>query len=416
MRVAVFLLLQCSVTALAGEARADWSTRTIGGTEVHLYVPSSGGTIGDGRGLLVALHGCTQQNDALKDRGNFAPAAEQYGLVIALPQVPNGGVIAGCWDYYGADHARTGRHDGFLLSLVEELLGDASLAIDERQVYVAGLSSGAGQAAIIGCLAPDVFAGVGINAGPAPGTTVSQFSVVSSTAQEASMVCDELAGSAGGAFSTQLAAVIAGTSDFVVAQGYARVLAEMYAHLYSGTGPALQESAMDVAALDGYEPAGTGSWFSDGVGRRVSLISAQGMGHAFPAGSGPGPEISFVASEGVDWPIHLAELFTTNNRRVGQVIVPPEDAGGSVNTDAGGDGGSPRDAGNRDSGGGADAGVARADGGSASVSDDSESGCGCTSSRGSAASPWIVLALMIIRLSFRSRNSSVVRSGDPAHR
>ncbi len=397
----------CAVAGLlfvALPARAGWSTRAISGSEVHLYVPSSAGTIGEGRGLILGLHGCTQSNDALRDRGNWEGAADRFGIAVALPQVPNGGVFAGCWDYYGASHTRTERHNGYLLALVDELLGDSTLGIDPAQVYIAGLSSGAGESVIMGCLAPDIFAGVGINAGPAPGTTLNEFALVSSSAQEASGVCENLAAGNVGHFSTQLVSIITGTSDFVVAQGYARVNADTFALIYGG---ALAESSFEVSALEGYEPEGTGTLFSDSMGSRISLILASGMGHAFPGGSGPGLEISFVASEGVNWPMYLAELFSTNNRRVGNT--PPPDDGGAG--DSGLADSSASDGGAEDRGvslgDGGDAGAVRTDSGLRDGADGgadeepAKSGCGCSASRGAAQRGWLVLLVAVF--AFRQR-------------
>jgi poly(3-hydroxybutyrate) depolymerase len=323
-------------------ARADWAQRTIAGTSVLVYTPRAAGSYASGRGLMVGLHGCTQQNTVLRDRGNWEPAADRFGVVVALPQVPNGGVIAGCWDYYGANHTRTTRHDGAVLAIVDALLEDASLGVDPAQVYVSGLSSGGGEAMVLGCLAPDVFAGVGINAGPTVGTQSSEIARVATNQTTASTTCRRLAGAAASSFDTQLASVIAGTQDFVVAQGYATLNAAVFAGLYAAT----RESPIDVASLPGFMSAGTGTRYADARGARVEVVFQQGMGHAFPAGSGAGAEVGFVASKGVSWPMTMLELFTTQNRRVsgaptrdGGVVdaaIPPRsDAGTPPRADAG---------------------------------------------------------------------------------
>src|SRR5471032_1164093 len=71
-------------------------------------------------------------------------------------------------------------HDAILLDLVSRFVNDPQYAIDPKQVYVTGLSSGGGETMVLGCLAPDIFAGVGINAGPPPGTTTLQIGAVPS--------------------------------------------------------------------------------------------------------------------------------------------------------------------------------------------------------------------------------------------
>lgn len=301
--------------ALLGPAQAqNWETSTLGGMSTHVYTPASGGVVGTGRGLLVVLHGCTQGNDPLKTYGNFETAAEDYGLVVAIPLVPGGGVYAGCWDYYGAVQTRDTKHNDNVLDLVTALLADSGKQIDPNQVYIVGFSSGGGQALVLGCLAPDVFAGIGVAAGPAIGTSVTEFGSVNTTAQAETDLCASFAGSHTGDFDTQILSVLTGTSDFTVAQGYAPLNADAFETLYGGS---FTESSLDVSALDGVNPSGTGSLFSDGSGPRISLISATGHGHAWPAGSGDsGGESSFVAGQNLAYASYLGQFFNTNNRRV----------------------------------------------------------------------------------------------------
>ncbi|MFY0536463.1 PHB depolymerase family esterase [Nannocystis pusilla] len=253
-------------------AAADgvWSSRTVAGMTTYVYTPATAGVVGEGRGLLVALHGCSQQATVFRDLGNWASAAEAYGMVVAVPAAPNGGVLLGCWDYFGGNHSRTQGHAGALLQLAANLTADAALDVDPAQVYVAGLSSGGGMAMVMGCVAPDVFAGIGIDAGPTVGTSSSQIGSVSTSKQAAVSLCTSLAGTHSGSFATQLTSVLAGTSDYVVAQGYADLNASVMAQLYGAT----SAGGFSVADLEGYQPAGTGLLWADADGPRVSQIRA----------------------------------------------------------------------------------------------------------------------------------------------
>ena len=276
---------------------------------------------------MLVLHGCTQQSTSLRADANLEPAAEAYGIVMALPQVPNGGVIAGCWDYYGPGHTRSNKHNGAIFEIVAALKSETALEVDPDQVYIAGLSSGAGQAAVSGCLAPDVFAGVGINAGPMVGTASSQASTLAGTTAQGVSTCRAFAGTSSGHFDTQLASIIYGSMDFIVAKGYGQRNADVLRTIYS-SGQMLPASSLDVSMLPGFEPAGTGTLFSDAEGLRIQLVEVTGMGHAFPAGSGDGFELNFIAKKGPAWPMMLAELFSMNNRRIDPNSRPlPSDAG-----------------------------------------------------------------------------------------
>ena len=317
------ILFAATVTALPASAAASWETRTEAGMQTHVYRPEARSAIGDGRALLIVLHGCVQSGANLRDYGTFETPADDTGTVVALPEVPGGGVIAGCWDYYGADHDRGSRHDDDLLALVDGLLADPELEIDPDQVYLAGLSSGAGQSVVMGCLAPDVFAGIGIAAGPAVGTSESEIAFVTTTAEAAAGTCRGLAGGASDAFATQQVAAITGTMDFTVAQDYARINAETFGSVYGG----LDSSPLDIATLPGAMPQGTGTVYTDAMGERVTLVSMDGVGHAWPTGSGDGFELLFVSPQGFDFGRYLMEWFQAGNRRVdgGPAPMPSDD-------------------------------------------------------------------------------------------
>jgi poly(3-hydroxybutyrate) depolymerase len=192
------------------------------------------------------------------------------------------------------------------------LLANPSLNIDPAQVYIAGLSSGGGETMVLGCLAPEIFAGIGINAGPTIGTGVTEIGSVATNLQQAADTCERLAGSQRSAFDSQLTSVIYGSLDFTVAQDYNTLNATVMASLYEVS----DKSRFSISELAGHNPTGTGEIWSDNVGPRVSLIESDGLGHAWPAGSGRGGAIEFVAREGVNYPAYVTEFFFENNRRV----------------------------------------------------------------------------------------------------
>ncbi|MCC7382837.1 MAG: PHB depolymerase family esterase [Deltaproteobacteria bacterium] len=413
----VGLIVFVASTSARPAAAQGWSTRSTAGMSVELYLPIAAPYRSSGRGLLIALHGCTQQNTVLKQRGNFEPAAERFGMVVALPAVPNGGVIAGCWDYYGSNHTRSNRHNRPLIELAEALVADASLGIDAAEVFLAGLSSGAGQAMVTGCVAPDVFAGVGINAGPTVGTESSQIGQVATTLAAASALCRRLAGAEAASFETQQTSVIAGTRDFIVAQDYALLDAQVMAEVYRGNGPALDEVPIDVSALDGHQPSGQGRWWRQGSTPRVSWVLADGMGHAFPAGSGPGAEISFVASQGVAWPVFLGEFFVGRSLRASGVAADggAGDVAPRIDFGDGSDGSIAGDSGGGDASRGGDAGSSNGD-------PPATEGCSCRGSSGAHAGALLPHRLLLLLLlgagvgARRRRRSAASGSGSGSAR
>ena len=315
----------------AGEAHAEWSTEALGGTSVEVYAPEATSPVGEGRALMLVLHGCTQAATVLRDEGNLESAADSMGVVMAVPAVPNGGVVAGCWDYYGALHTRTSGHNGAVLQIVDGLLDDPALNIDPNQVYVVGFSSGGGQAIVLGCVAPDVFAGVGVIAGPSLGTGISDISIVNTTAQQAATLCTQLAGTEAAALQSQAAITFSDAMDFTVSTGYNAVNAGMFGAVLSDGLDAMEMADIDFASLPGaVTPAGTGSTWADASGIRVAqLNSTSGIGHAYPSGSGmSGGLLSYVNGNGLDMAQYAAEFFASYNPRAGGWDPGGDDTGG----------------------------------------------------------------------------------------
>ena len=305
----------------SGAADTDtWSTETIAGMTVNLYVPETEAAHPDGRALMVNLHGCVQTAANLTSGGNWAATADEHGMVVAIPAAPNGGVLLGCWDYYDANHSSSNpaRHDDNLIDLATTLESRADLGIDADQVYLSGLSSGGGQTMVMGCLAPDVFAGIGLNASPTVGTTSGQIGSVAVTKTQGTSTCRDFAGSAADSFDTQLTSVVYGNNDYTVAPGYNTLNGEIMAGIYGAS----TESTFSLDGLAGNNTAGTGTLYSDTEGPRVSVIQNTGLGHNWPAGGGPGG--SYISTNSIDYPAYVTEFFLENNRRAGGVEPTPE--------------------------------------------------------------------------------------------
>ncbi len=286
----------------------SWRDLQLQGLQTRVFRPEHSGR----QGLVLMLHGCLQQASAVGDLGNWDQPARQHGITIVAPNVPGGGVISGCWDYYGQDHNRSNRYNGDLLRLTAALLQHDELNIDPRRVYVAGVSSGAGQALVLGCLAPELFAGIGLSAAPALGTGKDDIREVATTVADAVQLSRKLAGDHVGAFSTQVASIIHGEQDEVVHPDYAVLNAQVMAELYQA--PAMSE--FDPGNLPGASVSGRGRTYQDTEGPRVRLLHMAGLDHAWPAGgAGPRPE-RFVEPESIHYPADLLSFLENNNRRL----------------------------------------------------------------------------------------------------
>ena len=300
-------------------AQAEWKSESIQNVQVHYYLPKNANfmNFGTKKALMINLHGCSQKAEDLKKDGNWENAADEFNMIVALPKVPNGGVYSGCWDYYGADHTTMNRHNVHVLNVVKGMLSKVELNIDPTQVYVSGLSSGGGLSMVLGCLAPDVFAGIGLNAGPSTGTAATEISRPQTTFEKMMSTCRDLGKGKQEFFKTQLTSIIYGNNDFIVSTTFNTHNAEIMRTLYG----AENKLTFDTKKLEGSQTDGTGAMWADAQGPRVSLIMNTGLGHNWPAGQG-GNSGSFINKKSINYPHYLAEFFATNNRRSANIKLP----------------------------------------------------------------------------------------------
>ena len=301
-------------------AFADWKLEVIDGIEVHYYLPKVQTQLTQKIGkasLMINLHGCSQKPEDLKKDGNWDNTADDYNMIVALPKVPNGGVVAGCWDYYGADHTETNRHNVAIISVVRALLLKKELNIDPGQVYLSGLSSGGGQTMVLGCMMPEMFAGIGINAGPSTGTTSAEISFPRTSYAVMFETCKKLASVKTEFFKTQLTSIIYGKNDYIVNTAFNLHNAEIMKTLYSAD----KKSSFETKELEGTNTDGAGTLWSDERGPRVSLIMNTTLGHNWPAGQG-GNSGNFINKKSINYPAYLAKFFYANNRRSDSVVIP----------------------------------------------------------------------------------------------
>jgi len=329
----VAALAPCLVTQAQAQVQAGpgawssnqtWAGDTVNGGALtgYYYWPASAPTLGGKRALVLVLHGCSQTAagdviDSTGDKGyNWKAVADQYGAVILAPNATGNVYGVHCWDWARTTHSRSTGHAGVLLDLVNRFVSNPQYAIDPKQVYVTGLSSGGAQTMVMGCLAPDIFAGIGINAGPPPGVTTSQIGIVPSgyTATTAANNCKNLAGSNLAQFGTQVASVIWGTGDYTVAQGYGPLDAAAMRLAYGGS--------YTKGATATVPTGGSNIPYTDANGKlRTSEITVTGMGHAWPAGSG-GQNSNYVDATKVNYPAFVMDFWFKNNLRVAQVAAP----------------------------------------------------------------------------------------------
>jgi len=288
--------------------------------DAYVYVPkNTNPTVINGkRALMLSLHGCgqTASGNVINKKFNWETTAEQYGMVVVAPTVPSGTsstrTVSGCWDWFGANHNRTSRDAVPLMKLVNAVKARANLDIDPQQVYISGLSSGAAETHVIGCSFPDVFAAVIPNAGPALGSSAyAIFTDPTISAQQVATNCKAMNGNNAtynAMYSTQLFANVYGSGDATVKPTH---------NVRNRDGMKILYGANTSAGTVTVSGGGTVDLWKDGNNAiRIGNQVVQGMGHAWPAGSGGSGGGTYVDYTHVNFPAYIVPWLFANNLRV----------------------------------------------------------------------------------------------------
>lgn len=153
------------------EARRHDST--FGARDYRLFLPSS--REAPPQGLVLMLHGCTQNADDFAVGTRMNQLAEAHNLIVVYPEQSRAANQMGCWNWFQPEHQSRGAGEPALLEdLARAIAGE--FASDRHRIYVAGLSAGGAMAAILGQAYPETFAAVGVHSGLAPGAATDMAS------------------------------------------------------------------------------------------------------------------------------------------------------------------------------------------------------------------------------------------------
>ena len=149
----------------AGEFIATSFTNQAGTRAYKLYVPASySRDVCEPLPLVVMLHGCTQSPDDFATGTRMNALADEHGFLVAYPAQAANANGSKCWNWFRAeDQGRDKGEPSILAGVVREIA--SRYRVDERRIFVAGMSAGAAMAVILGETYPELFAAVGAHSG-----------------------------------------------------------------------------------------------------------------------------------------------------------------------------------------------------------------------------------------------------------
>ncbi|HEX4046871.1 MAG TPA: PHB depolymerase family esterase [Elusimicrobiota bacterium] len=221
--------------------------------------------------LVVVLHGCEQDADAIAAGTRWNDLAEKEGFLVLYPNQQWGLNPYNCWNWFlPANEAPGFGEPAEIVAAIEAVKN--FYPVDASRVYVAGISAGGAEAATLLSCYPDEFAAGAIHSGVAYGLVADAFS-----AQDVMKdgpgdrprlgVCDPAS------FKGSVM-IVQGSTDAVINPLNAERLATDFAR-DAGRSVA---SVPPSGGIDGYRRI-------DFAGGRVRELLVDGLGHAWSGGA-----------------------------------------------------------------------------------------------------------------------------------
>ena len=275
------------VTTTPGKKRllatpaAQWisgSVATAGGARrYHLYLPP-GMASTERLPLWVMLHGCLQDARALADGSRANRVAARHRCIVLYPEQDRLSNAQRCWNWYDTRSGRAQAEAGILEAAIDQVC--RTQPVDLRRVVLAGLSAGAGMAALLATRRPERYRAVAMHSGVAPGVAHSSATALSAMRGRASGT-PMLPTTTGTVLPALL--VIQGSADPVVRPVNGALAARLWAasvHAQAGLPRTVQRGARYATTVTDYRASG----------RLVAtLCLVDGLGHAWSGGAAGQP-------------------------------------------------------------------------------------------------------------------------------
>ncbi|GAA4243110.1 hypothetical protein GCM10022255_000800 [Dactylosporangium darangshiense] len=169
---ALVLAVSAALASIAVPAPAHAAGGTVfygvyanlaGVRDYHGYVPSSYRP-GTPMPLLVALHGCTENDVGFDVLSGWSAEAEARGFIVVFPDQSNLANPAGCWNWFLPTNQHRGWGEPSLIAGITNQVR-SQYTVDARRIYTTGVSAGGVMTNIMAVTYPDIFAATSILAG-----------------------------------------------------------------------------------------------------------------------------------------------------------------------------------------------------------------------------------------------------------
>jgi poly(hydroxyalkanoate) depolymerase family esterase len=259
--------------------------------------------------LVVVLHGCGQTAAGYDLGAGWSTLAKRYGFALLMPQQQSSNNAQGCFNWFNPeDTARDSGEACSIRQMIARMAGDAG--IDQRRIFVTGLSAGGAMTSVMLATYPEVFAGGAVIAGLPFGVATNVREALNGMFQSPSRPAGELGDLVRNASNHKgpwpKLSVWHGSADRTVNPANANEIVKQWLDVHQ-----LPSAPMSEATVDGYPRQ---IWWNADGETIVESYTITDMAHGTPLGTAEnderyGAQGAFLIEAGISSSYHIAGFF-----------------------------------------------------------------------------------------------------------
>jgi poly(hydroxyalkanoate) depolymerase family esterase len=262
-----------------------------------------------GAGLVVVLHGCGQTAAGYDLGAGWSTLAKRFGFALLMPQQQPSNNAQACFNWFNPeDTTRDSGEACSIRQMIAQMVRDYK--INQRRIFVTGLSAGGAMTSVMLATYPEVFAGGAVIAGLPYGVATNVREALNGMFQSRSRPADELGDLVRNASHHKgpwpKLSVWHGSADRTVNPANANEILKQWLDVHQ-----LPSAPMSETTVDGYPHQVW--WNADGE-TIVESYSITDMAHGTPLGTAEnderyGAQGAFLIEAGISSSYHIADFF-----------------------------------------------------------------------------------------------------------
>ena len=277
-----------------------------GGIRMLSFVPAN---LQEPRALVVVLHGCGQTAAGYDLGAGWSTLAKRYGFALLMPEQQPSNNPNGCFNWFNPeDTARECGEACSIRQMIARMVGDHK--INERRIFVTGLSAGGAMTTVMLAAYPEVFAGGAVIAGLPFGVASNVREALNGMFQSSPRPAGELGDLVRNASNHKgpwpKLSVWHGSADRTVNPSNANEIVKQWLDVHD-----LPSAPMSEGTVDGYPRQ---IWWNADGETLVESYTITGMAHGTPLGTVSddeqyGAQGAFLIEAGISSSYHIANFF-----------------------------------------------------------------------------------------------------------